>query len=90
MRRVQRKMQTAFKIYTKPECPYCDEAKIILVGLQVPVMEFDASFEDNRKRIKDMGFNTVPQIWFGEEHIGGCDSLKKWLEVDSNKEKLNG
>lgn len=82
------KMLPAFKIYTKPNCPYCDEAKVILLPLQLPIMEFDCVDEENRKRIKDMGHNTVPQIWFDGEYIGGCDALKKWLEV--NKERFNG
>ncbi len=82
------KMLPAFKIYTKPNCPYCDEAKVILYLLQFPIMEFDCADEVNRQRVKDMGYNTVPQIWFGDEYIGGCDSLKKWVE--EHKEKLNG
>lgn len=75
----------AFKIYSKPNCPYCDKAKALLAQHQAIVCEFDCSDETNKWALKSQGFTTVPQIWFGDEYIGGFDSLEKWVEVNKGR-----
>ena len=64
-------------IYTTKTCPYCYKAKSLLKSLDVSYQEVSVDF--NSKLRAEMasraGKTSVPQIWFGEEHIGGCDDL---------------
>lgn len=64
-------------IYTTPYCPYCTMAKQLLTSKAVAFEEIDVS-RDAAKRealIRKSGQRTVPQIWIGERHVGGCDDL---------------
>jgi glutaredoxin 3 len=65
-------------IYSKPGCPYCHMAKGLLTRKGVNFSEIDISRE--RSRRPEMieragGRTTVPQIFIGETHVGGCDDL---------------
>ena len=65
-------------IYTTRFCPYCSEAKDLLRRKSVPFDEIDVS--GDRKTRAAMteragGRTSVPQIFIGERHIGGCDDL---------------
>lgn len=65
-------------IYTKGWCPYCSAAKDLLAKKGVPYEEIgiggDASVREAMTR-RSGGRTTVPQIFIGERHIGGCDDL---------------
>ncbi len=66
------------EIYTSPLCGYCHAAKRLLKQKGVPFSEVDILAEPNRKAemIKRAnGGRTVPQIFVGETHVGGCDDL---------------
>ncbi len=70
-------MQTV-KMYTTAVCPYCVQAKRIL--LSKGVESIDEIRVDNlpQERVKMMeitGRRTVPQIFIGNTHVGGCDDL---------------
>ena len=66
------------EIYTTPWCPYCLAAKRLLATKGVAYEETDVS-GDSEKRQEMMarakGRYTVPQIFIGGRHIGGCDEL---------------
>ncbi|MDX2201679.1 MAG: glutaredoxin 3 [Hyphomicrobiaceae bacterium] len=65
-------------IYTTPFCPYCVMAKRLLTGKQVAFEEIDVSGSRQQRaalQAKAGGSSTVPQIWIGEHHVGGCDDL---------------
>jgi glutaredoxin 3 len=65
-------------IYTTPYCPYCLSAKRLLAQKQVEMVEIDVSGDRQARqalREKAGGRTTVPQIWIGEVHVGGCDEL---------------
>jgi len=66
------------RIYTTPICPYCVRAKALLARKGVPYDEIDI-FMDCEARAemqsKCCGARTVPQIFIGETHVGGCDEL---------------
>jgi glutaredoxin 3 len=68
----------AITIYLKPVCPYCDRAKLLLKQKNVSWTEFDIA-ADPAKRTemleKSGGRTTVPQIFIGGTHVGGCDDL---------------
>jgi len=65
-------------MYTTQTCPYCLRAKALLK--QRGVMAIDEIRVDldgvQRQRMVDLtGRRTVPQIFIGETHVGGCDDL---------------
>ena len=65
-------------IYTAGHCPYCHRAKELLRTKGVAYDEIDVSGQPKARedlRIKSGGRNTVPQIWIGVTHVGGCDDL---------------
>ena len=63
-------------IYTRPHCPYCESAMELLQSKGVKFEEIDGSGERRAEMVKRAhGRNTFPQIFIGENHIGGCDDL---------------
>ena len=66
------------EIYTSPLCGYCHAAKRLLTQKGVAFTDYDVS-RDNDLRATMMqrsnGGRTVPQIFVGETHVGGCDDL---------------
>ena len=65
-------------IYTKPYCPYCVRAVSLLEKKGVEFTEIEAAFDpEKRKEMMQRagGRATFPQIFIGEEHIGGCDDM---------------
>ena len=64
-------------IYTKGWCPYCAAAKELLDRKGVAYTEIDIERESGSRAqmIERAGRTTVPQIFIGERHVGGCDDL---------------
>lgn len=64
-------------IYTTSMCCYCHRAKDLLRTKGIQFDEIDASTRDVRADMiqKAGGRTSVPQIWIGEQHVGGCDDL---------------
>ena len=66
------------RIYTTPICPYCVRAKSLFKRKGVEVEEVDV-FMDMEARAemeaKTGGARSVPQIFIGDTHVGGCDEL---------------
>lgn len=64
------------KIYTAKGCGYCARAKKLLKAKKISFEEVSAESVAARARLeKRTGSPTVPQIFFGRRHIGGCDDL---------------
>ena len=66
------------EIYTKPTCGFCHMAKRILASKDVSFTEVDIMAQpDKRAEMiqRAKGGSTVPQIFIGGKHIGGCDDL---------------
>ncbi|MEW6450268.1 MAG: glutaredoxin 3 [Pseudomonadota bacterium] len=66
------------EIYTTPFCPYCIAAKELLGKKGVTFKEIDVSGNrDLRTQMTERanGGYTVPQIFIGATHVGGCDDL---------------
>ena len=66
------------KMYTTQVCPYCVRAKALLTQRGVTAIEeirvdLDASARD--QMVELTGRRTVPQIFIGATHVGGCDDL---------------
>lgn len=68
----------AVKMYTTAVCPYCIRAKSILKTKGVEQIE-EIRIDQNPEAMKYMmeitGRRTVPQIFIGSTHVGGCDDL---------------
>ena len=64
-------------LYTTQFCPFCVRAKMLLEAKNVTYTEVpvDVDPAERRRMATRAGANTVPQIWIGEQHIGGCDEL---------------
>lgn len=66
------------KMYTTAVCPYCIRAKQILKSRGVAHIEeirVDQDPEQRRVMMDTTGRRTVPQIFIGQTHVGGCDDL---------------
>ena len=68
----------AVKMYTTQVCPYCLRAKALLKqrGVeQIEEVRVDLDPAQRDRMIELTGRRTVPQIFIGDTHIGGCDDL---------------
>lgn len=68
----------AVEIYTSPMCGFCHAAKRLLTQKGVSFSEVDVWAEPDRKAEmiqRANGGRTVPQIFIGDVHVGGCDDL---------------
>jgi len=64
-------------LYTTRYCPFCIRAKSLLdsKGVEYEDIPVDADPARRREMMARAGRHTVPQIWIGDEHIGGCNEL---------------
>tara|TARA_R110001592_G_scaffold363393_1_gene687199 strand:+ start:39350 stop:39613 length:264 start_codon:yes stop_codon:yes gene_type:complete len=76
-------------LYTTRFCPYCVRARELLDSKQVSYTDIavDGSPELRREMMERSGRHTVPQIWIGEQHVGGYDDLAH-LERQGSLDKL--
>ncbi|MEY4756352.1 MAG: glutaredoxin 3 [Pseudomonadota bacterium] len=66
------------KMYTTAVCPYCIRAKQLLKSRGVEHIEeirVDTQPDERVKMMELTGRRTVPQIFVGDTHVGGCDDL---------------
>ena len=66
------------KMYTTAVCPYCIRAKQILKAKGVAEIEeirIDTDPQQREHMMHITGRRTVPQIFIGDTHVGGCDDL---------------
>ena len=81
------------EIYTTPFCPYCHDAKALLKQKNVAFTEIDVSRD---RELRDTmtaranGRTTVPQIFIGATHVGGCDDLYALDDTGGLDPLLNG
>jgi glutaredoxin 3 len=66
------------RMYTTPICPYCVRAKSLFKKKGVTVEEVDVFMDVGAREemeAKTGGARSVPQIFIGDTHVGGCDEL---------------
>jgi glutaredoxin 3 len=78
----------AVKMFTTQVCPFCQRAKMLLKQRGVAAIEeiridLDPTQRDHMMAIT--GRRTVPQIFIGDTHVGGCDDL---MDLDKRGELL--
>ncbi|MGI9276016.1 MAG: glutaredoxin 3 [Endozoicomonas sp.] len=64
-------------IYTSAYCPFCHRALSLLdsKGVDYQNISVDGQPGVRREMTEKAGSHTVPQIWIGATHVGGCDDL---------------
>ena len=64
-------------MYCTAACPFCQSAERLLAekGVAIDKVRIDTHPERRAEMMQKSGRRTVPQIWIGERHIGGCDDL---------------
>ena len=64
-------------MYCTAACPFCQAAERLLKQKGVAIDKIRVDLEPTRRgeMMQKSGRRTVPQIWIGERHIGGCDDL---------------
>lgn len=64
-------------IYTRPFCPYCSRAVALLSEKGADFTEIEAGMDPalRQEMMQRSGRSTFPQIFVGEQHIGGCDDM---------------
>ena len=80
------------EIYTKTFCSFCWRAKALLESKGVAFKEISVDFggaEKQRMVERAGGRTTVPQIFIGETHVGGCDDLMT-LEYEGKLDAMIG
>ncbi len=67
----------AVTLYTTSWCPYCERARRLLAGKGVAFEDIDVeSAPEKRAEMRNRsGRSSVPQIFIGDQHVGGCDDL---------------
>lgn len=68
----------AVRMYTTQVCPYCVRAKALLKQrgvTEIDEIRVDVDPAQRDRMIELTGRRTVPQIFIGETHVGGCDDL---------------
>ena len=68
----------AVKMYTTAVCPYCVQAKRLLKSKgveQIEEIRIDINPQERATMMEITGRRTVPQIFVGSTHVGGCDDL---------------
>jgi len=71
-------MMQPVEIYTTPSCGFCHAAKRLLGQKGVPFTEIDLARQPGKRAEmldRAAGRRTVPQIFVGGTHVGGCDEL---------------
>ena len=66
------------RVYTTPFCPYCVRAKSLLKKKGAEFEEIDIMMDEEARQemqANSGGARTVPQIFIGDTHGGGCDEL---------------
>ena len=80
------------EVYTTPVCPYCRSAKELLRRKGVEFREINVDAEPQRRAemvARANGRTTVPQVFVGDAHVGGCDDLYALEEAGELDRLLN-
>jgi glutaredoxin 3 len=64
-------------LYVSGWCPYCQRAQGLLAnkGLAYQVIDVDEDAKSREEMIARSGRRSVPQVFIGDKHVGGCDDL---------------
>ena len=74
-------MTTAI-VWSKDQCPYCDQAKALLKSRGIEYEERNVSQDWTREQLLEAvpTARTIPQIFINDQYIGGYDKLVEWID----------
>ena len=81
------------KMYSTMVCPYCLRAKALLKQrgvLEIDEVRIDLNPSERDRMVQLTGRRTVPQIFIGDTHVGGCDDLIALDQRGGLQALLNG
>ena len=81
------------RMYTTQVCPYCIRAKQLLQArgvAQIEEIRIDLDPAQRMQMMEITGRRTVPQIFIGDTHVGGCDDLHALDRAGKLKPLLDG
>lgn len=66
-------------VYSTNWCPYCTRVKQFFTSQGIPFTEIDLTDDPTQLEalVRRTGWKTVPQVFVGEEFVGGCDDVLK-------------
>ena len=76
-RPADREMSAPVLMYCTAACPFCRSAERLLLekGAKIDKVRVDLEPARRAEMMQKSGRRTVPQIWIGSRHVGGCDDL---------------
>ena len=79
-------------VYSSDYCPYCMRAKQLLErkGVRFTEINVDGQPQVRAEMARKAGRTSVPQIWIGATHVGGCDDLHALERAGKLDTLLNG
>ena len=85
----RREMTAPVVMYCTAACPFCRSAERLLLekGAQIDKIRVDLEPTRRSEMMQRSGRRTVPQIWIGGRHVGGCDDLYA-LEAEGKLDPL--
>jgi glutaredoxin len=73
---------TRIIVYSKNNCPFCDQAKALLKSKNIDFKEINVETNAaGRDVLLERSLRSVPQVFDGELLIGGFDKLKEWVSI---------
>lgn len=80
------------EIFTGPHCGYCLRAKAVLARRNLRYREIDVSVAAGREEMQQRlpRARSVPQIFIGKEHVGGCEDLERLDASGALAAKVSG
>jgi len=71
------------RVYSGPNCPYCDMAKALLrrKGIEFEEIDVEVHPEEMQKVVEQTGKQTIPQIFIDDFHVGGFDDLNAYEQL---------
>ncbi len=72
---------SSFTVYQKGYCPYCKAEKSLMDGLDWPYQQIEVSSTPTlfAEMVKRSRRRTVPQVFLGDDHIGGFEDLQRYV-----------
>lgn len=75
-----------FEIYSKEDCVYCAAAKKLMDDMDIEYIEYNLSDSEDGEYfisvLTELNLRSVPQIFLGDEYIGGFKELREHLDEE--------
>lgn len=86
-----KKSPKSFVVYGKPTCYFCQKICGLLANLHCPYVFYDVKDDDVRETLHNIlqkSQYTVPQVFIGNHHVGGCNDTIEYLQKCIDKKTV--